>query len=189
MIRNIWLVIAFVPCLYAGTVTKTSDTDFLSGTLTGLIVTGSGDSSYLKLNSKWTNMNNTSGPSPRNGSYYAFDSNRNKILIFGGYTGTTRLSDTWAYSLSTNTWESKASGTSSRYKGAMVYAPVADKIVLFGGTSDGGTPLGETWVYDVSGNTWTQKTPVSPPSNRFYHSMCYIGGGKYLLVGGFPPPI
>src|SRR3989339_349784 len=238
MIRNIWLVIAFVPCLYAGTVTKTSDTDFLSGTLTGLFVTGSGDSSYLKLNSKWTNMNNTSGPSPRNGSYYAFDSNRNKILIFGGYTGTTRLSDTWAYSLSTNTWESKASGTSSRYKGAMVYAPVADKmilfggydgavygktweyspsgngtwtdklpvsspsarfshamacstdtsndtIVLFGGTSDGGTPLGETWVYDVSGNTWTQKTPVSPPSNRFYHSMCYIGGGKYLLVGGF----
>ncbi|OGF50226.1 MAG: hypothetical protein A2231_01750 [Candidatus Firestonebacteria bacterium RIFOXYA2_FULL_40_8] len=238
MKRNICLVIILTSCLYAGTVIKTSDADFSAGTLTGVMISGSGDNAFLKLNSKWTNMNNTSGPSPRNASYYAFDSNRNKILIFGGYTGTTRLSDTWAYSLSTNTWEAKASGNSGRYKGAMVYASAADQmilfggndgavygktweyspagngtwtdrapvsapsarfshsmacstdtasdtIVLFGGTSDGSTPLGETWIYDVAGNTWTQRTPLSPPTNRFYHAMTYIGGGKYLLVGGF----
>ena len=41
----------------------------------------------------WTQQSNF-GPSPRSGGAMAFDSDRGRLVLFGGNSGTSRLGDT-----------------------------------------------------------------------------------------------
>lgn len=82
-------------------------------------------------------------------------------------------------------WSNLASkvGTapSPRYLGAMVYDPVDNYVVLFGGAGSSG-PIGDTWTY--SNGVWTQLSPSSSPSARYLAYATWDSADGYLLLFG-----
>ncbi|MBI5290462.1 MAG: hypothetical protein HY872_01130, partial [Chloroflexi bacterium] len=120
-------------------------------------------------------------PSPRIDPSMAYDSGRGKVVLFGGYNGTTRVGDTWEWDGSS--WTSVSStGPSPREAGAAVYDCIRGKVVLFGGQKNGGTYDGETWEWDGIGWALVSTAGPSPRSN---HAMAFDSGrGKAVLFGG-----
>ncbi len=116
-------------------------------------------------------------PTPRYSAACAFDSARNKTLIFGGYNGSTFYSDLWEYDGGTATWSLVAPVTSTptaRYYSTMVYDNSRNLFVLFGGLT-ATTRSDETWEYNAAARSWAQIAPVGgvKPSGRSEHGMVY----------------
>jgi hypothetical protein len=145
----------------------------------------------------WTDLK-PSGPVPaaRWGHALAFDAATRRVILFGGYDGTTYHNDTWAYDPGANTWtDLKPSGSvpDARAGCRMVYDPSARRLILFGGGSGGEyerepltTTFDDTWSYDAAANTWTKLMPAgqSPPA-REAHAMAYDPSiQKVVLFGG-----
>jgi N-acetylneuraminic acid mutarotase len=138
----------------------------------------------------WTNMTPTitGSPSARYIHAMAYDSQNNKVVLFGGFDGTND-GETWVYNYTDNSWTNMAPATSpsARYGHAMAYDSQNNKVVLFGGYDAGGYD-GETWVYNYTDNTWTNMTPTitGSPSARRYHAMAYDSENKVtVLFGGY----
>jgi hypothetical protein len=96
-------------------------------------------------------------PSPRSNHVMAYDAAMGKMILFGGWTtgGGPKLNDTWAYDPVADAWEELGSAgrvPSTRGNLAMVYDPVDQGVVLFGGVyraddSSAVALAGDTWVY------------------------------------------
>jgi len=117
--------------------------------------------------SGWTNS--IPWPSARSRHAMAFDSQSDRIVIFGGNTGE-HVDETWAYDFEANTWTNTNPTTkpSARSEHAMAYDSQSDRIVLFGGWTGGsGDRNGETWAYDFEANTWTNMNPTTAPAARY----------------------
>ena len=128
-------------------------------------------------------------PSPRYGHAMVYDSTSDKVILFGGRGRDEFLGDTWMYDPAANTWTelSPAGDTPVARNGhAMVYDPVGQKVVLFGGVNAKGR-LDDTWMYDPAANTWTELEPRGPqPPVRWGHAMAYDSvSGKVILFGGY----
>ena len=70
----------------------------------------------------------------------------------------------------------------------MVYDPVNDRIILFGGSyySNHYTFYGDTWSLEVGKATWTKLNNAGSPDARFNIGMAYDGDQKKIvLFGGF----
>ncbi len=142
--------------------------------------------SYDFRNRTWTNLNPSSGPSPRYAHAMAYDSQSGRIVMFGGFSGTSE-NDTWSYDLATNAWTmmNPPTSPSARSGHAMVYDPIADRIILFGGGSTTGR-LNDTWAYDLDSDTWTLVDAQSPPAGRSRLAMAYDSRfARTILFGGF----
>ncbi len=125
----------------------------------------------------WT-VKASTGPSPRR--HHAMATLGDKVLLFGGESGGSRLGDTWEWD--GTEWTLKATtGPSPRSGHAM--AALNGKIVLFGGDHASGFPdSGETWEWD--GTSWTQRESPSPaPGGRFHPAMATLNG-KVVVFGG-----
>ena len=101
-------------------------------------------------NKSWHKIN-TSTPSARAEASMAYDSDRQRIVLFGGYRNENgeriRLGDTWEWN--GQKWEQKSSeGPEPRNGTTMAYDPFRKKIILFWGSNDSG----QTWEWD--GNNW-----------------------------------
>ena len=140
-------------------------------------------------NNTWTSMNPATGPSRRVAHAMAYDSQSDRVILFGG----SGSDETWAYDFDNNSWTKMepAAGPSSRNKHAMAYDAESDRIVLFGGGAGASLPppssalRDETWAYDYNTNTWTNMTPAMGPDPRFAHSMAYDGeSDRVILFGG-----
>ncbi len=117
-------------------------------------------------------------PDARQHSAMAYDSDNDKMILFGGHNGSI-LGDTWAYDYKTNNWEEMkpSAPPAPMWRHAMVYDPDIQKIVLFGEI--------ETWTYDYVTNEWEQQFPQVSPSTKSYHSMVYdTTRRKVMLLGG-----
>ena len=81
-----------------------------------------------------------------------YDSSRNRVVLFGGWDGTSDLNDTWemTWNGSNVTWTQVNSGASNspsvRGWHAMVYDSSRNRVVLFGGW--GSNRLNDTWEYE-----------------------------------------
>ena len=121
-------------------------------------------------------------PPARNAHWTAYHSATQKVVLFGGCTGTGCPTDTWLWNGS-NWTQSVTPGPPARTHFQM--APDANRgtIVLFGGLV--GPALGnDTWVWD--GASWTQKSPAAKPSPRQDHAMAWDAArGEVVLFGGF----
>jgi hypothetical protein len=131
-------------------------------------------------------------PAGRHGHAMAFDSAREKTVLFGGRLEVGTFSnETWEWD--GTSWAKKTpadpegdGNPTARRAHAMAYDSAQGKTVLFGGNS--GVRNGETWDWD--GTSWAKKTPADPegdgnPSARFYHAMAYDKArGKTILFGG-----
>ncbi len=107
------------------------------------------------------------GPA-RSGMAMAYDTDRKRIVMFGGVrstlAGAIMLADTWEWD--GLQWISVTTpvAPSPRVGSGMTYDPVRRRVVLFGGVFPGQYPLGDTWEYD--GSTWTQLSPALAPGAR-----------------------
>jgi pimeloyl-ACP methyl ester carboxylesterase len=117
-----------------------------------------------------------------------FDSNRGRVIMFGGLFGK-RLADPLN---DLNSWDGKvwqsvttANDPSARFGASMVWDSSRQKLVLFGGCADpkGRQALGDTWEFD--GSTWRQLSPKTSPPARAqagfiydsHRNVCVLHGG------------
>lgn len=139
---------------------------------------------------RWLEQRPAVSPPPRGGAAMAYDSVRNRVMLFGGTIGSTSptqvLNDMWEWD--GQTWrEVLPTGPWSpvRAQHAMASDPVRGKIVLFGGLDPIG-PTGhfdDTWEWDGTG--WTQMTPSVVPRMRHLHAMAFNStSGRVMLYGG-----
>jgi len=135
-------------------------------------------------------------PSARNGHAMVYNIAREKVVLFGGSTGSI-VGETWEWG--GTSWAKKTPvdpvgdrNPSARYWHAMTFDSTRMKTVLFGGCSDYvfncADMKDDIWEWD--GMSWLKITPTDPegdgdPSARFSHAMAYDGArGKTVLFGG-----
>jgi hypothetical protein len=142
----------------------------------------------------WTQLADT-GPGARAASAMTYDSDRDRVVLFGGRllvnpskSGAGNLSDTWEWNGAE--WTQQADqGPEGRRGHAMVYDVARKQSVLFGGASVGTVETREfsdTWTWD--GKSWKQAASFGP-SKRSLHSMAYDDVlGLTVLFGGVQLP-
>ncbi len=142
-------------------------------------------------------------PDLRTGAAVAWDSHRNRLVVFGGRSGSgSYYEDVWEWDPVTDAWlDRTAAGAKPRARAhaAMVYDRVQKKMLIFGGGhgdfDDSQGPqiaLGDTWEWDPVSGAFTEKKPASAlatPSPR--HSFALIFDSKRsraVLFGGLSRP-
>jgi len=127
-------------------------------------------------------------PSARWGHGFAYDSARERMVLFGGQDASGAfVGDTWEWDGSRGTWTLRATtGPAGRYGHAMVYDSARRKIVLFGGFNLGVFGccfLGDTWEWDGDAGTWTQRANTGP-SPRYAQLIYDSARRTTVLFGG-----
>jgi hypothetical protein len=131
----------------------------------------------------WTQIK-VAGPPPRAEAAIAFDSERGRVVLFGGHNrtgeGRNRLGDTWEWDGARWT-QIKVTGPSARNGAAQVYDSVRRKIVLFGGSTQKDVS-GETWEWD--GRQWVENRSALT-QGRFNCVLTYdVARRKVIRFGG-----
>jgi hypothetical protein len=113
--------------------------------------------------SAWTQETATGqGPSSRLFVAYAYDSQRDRLVVFGGQVGdfvSAAFNDLYALDLGTFVWSRLHDGAgtapSGRFSAAMAYDAARDRYLAFGGHADPGVS-NEVWAFDPAGGTWSK---------------------------------
>ena len=115
----------------------------------------------------------------------AYDAATSTAVLFGGYTGTAYLNDTWSWN--GTAWTKLTPGTSPgiRAFASVAYDAPRSTVVLFGGqSSTNPTVLNETWTWN--GTTWSKKTPTTSPAVRYLAPAAYDPATTgVVLFGGY----
>jgi len=133
----------------------------------------------------WTNMSPPVAPSIRWAHAMAYDSQSNRVILFGGSNQLEQFNDTWAFNYEQNEWTNMNPivAPSPRADFGMVYDSQSDRVILFGGYA--GYDIDETWSYDFETNSWTNMNPASRPPARFTPAIAYdIQSDRVLIFGG-----
>ncbi|NHJ21949.1 MAG: hypothetical protein EAX91_13465 [Candidatus Lokiarchaeota archaeon] len=133
----------------------------------------------------WQKMSPVLAPPARMNHGMAYDSESDRMILFGGYSGSIFFNDTWAYDYNTNTWEELTNPTHPSPRGAhtISYDSESDRIVLFGGSRLSVT-LDDTWLYDYNTNIWEQQNPSVSPSARSRHGAAYDSESDRCIIYG-----
>ncbi len=128
-------------------------------------------------------------PPPRmlTGGQLAFDSADQTAVFFGGEQseGGDLPDDTWVHSAADWASPSPAVHPDARVVSPMVYDPVRNQTVMFGGTADYlGFGKRDTWIWD--GTSWQLRHPKAAPLPRAHPGMAWDPvHNRVLLYGGF----
>jgi hypothetical protein len=127
-------------------------------------------------------------PSARQEHALVSDAARGKVVLFGGYTGSSKQ-DSWEWDGALGTWTERTPAgakPTARVFHAMAFDASRAKTVLFGGT-EGSTGVQDTWEWDGATGTWTDRTPAGvKPSARHRHRMAYDEArARVVLFGGY----
>jgi hypothetical protein len=119
----------------------------------------------------------------------AYDSTGNRFIVWNGWDGTTQHNEVWTLSLgATPAWTQLCSASScgtapSVRRGArMIYDPVGNQLVTFGGYD--GTNLSDTWKLTLGASpAWTSITPTGgPPAARYGEALAYDPINKLMWM-------
>lgn len=170
-----------------------------------LVVFGGSGTQIWELNlatQAWTNRSPTTIPqevSSRSYADVAFDSDRGKVMLVGGYSstsaGTTYNTDIWEWDVSTDAWTAAPPVAGSavpvgRYYHSIAYDSGRRVLVMIGGHANvtGNTAqLNDSWEWDPATSTWTDTTPATAvkPLPRESHTLVYDSThGTTFLFGG-----
>src|SRR5499427_7702999 len=136
---------------------------------TGDLGASSGDTWTYRLSSNtWTKVTPAVSPPARQGHQLVYDGANKRVILFGGFDATsgTYFNDLWIYSVTANTWSMVLPAVSppGRRMAAMVYDPVQQRTVLFGG--QGPEALADVWVLQLTqsaaGTSVPALTSLSP---------------------------
>lgn len=132
-------------------------------------------------------------PSPRDYISFAYDSESNQIILFGGQMAVDKVianGETWAYDVSSNRWTqmNPASGPSVLTSNSLAYDSESDRVIMFSGAAGPMSTWGvsDTWAYDYNTNTWTKMT--DGPKNHHGGRITYDAeSDRIILFGGLSP--
>jgi Carboxypeptidase regulatory-like domain/Viral BACON domain/Galactose oxidase, central domain len=115
-----------------------------------------------------------------------YDPFSNRMIIHGGsWSYETKLRDTWAFDLTTHTWEQLTDGFAD-LRGHQLYPDLTNNRVLVVGM-DEGYKLHHS-AMDLSDHSWSLMTPAQDetlPGGRIHFSMTYLPEhGGLLIFGG-----
>ncbi len=113
----------------------------------------------------WTNMGPAARPFHRHSPYLAYDTESDRVVLFGGHLAVAPefSEQTWAYDFNTNTWTNMEPPTQPlrRAGNGLAYDAESDRVVLFGGDDHPNYVFSdETWAYDLNTDTWTDMSPT-----------------------------
>lgn len=128
----------------------------------------------------WTVKAPAFAPPGRWSPAMAYDSLRQRTLMFGGESLQPALGDFWSWNGTAWTNLSAPNGPPPRRAAAMSYDRLRDRIVLSGGTN-GVTTFGDTWEFD--GTQWALVSTDSLPA-RFGHVQVWHGPLQRTVVFG-----
>ncbi len=125
----------------------------------------------------WTLLAPSGAPSSREGAGWVYDSARDRILMFGGHSGSATLRDLYELPLGlTPAWQRlTAFQAPSRYLASLIYDPVRDRLLLFGGRTGTASYFADVWELPLAGSlSWLPvATTGSPPAGRYAHGAIY----------------
>lgn len=116
--------------------------------------------------SRWAQRFPAHSPAKRSAQGMAFDTARDRVVIFGGRDSDTHVfGDTWVYDLHDWTELFPSTAPAARQIPGMAYDPLRDRVVMFGGNkpaSDGVNfdALYDMWEFD--GTNWRQVMTEGP---------------------------
>jgi hypothetical protein len=116
-------------------------------------------------------------PAYRDSHCIAYDSQRGRIVLFGGRASNpagidTLLNDTWEWD-GAQWYFRTTNGPPSRFLAAMAYDSLRGVTVLYGGY-DPNADYGVVWEWD--GNSWSSKSPTNGPATNYSQD---VGGMAY----------
>jgi hypothetical protein len=133
---------------------------------------------------------NTDVPSPRSDHHMAYDAKNGTTVLFGGFSYDTfsPLGDTWLWD--GQCWTEAAAGGSAptpraRNWGSLVYDPVGERVLLYGGQAAGepGTPtFDDMWAWD--GVAWSEVQTSTRPPGRFLTAAAFDEQHRQLVIYG-----
>ncbi|MDX9999768.1 MAG: kelch repeat-containing protein [Polyangia bacterium] len=113
----------------------------------------------------------------------AYDEARGRLVLFGGFIGDKPQNDTWEYDGERWTRIRTANAPAPRGIASMVYDPLSQRMLLYGGIVQGETVFGDLWAYD--GTDWTELEQVGGPSERAGAALAWdTAMGRLVLFGG-----
>ena len=145
---------------------------------------------YDANTASWELMAPESSPSPRAMYATAYDAESDRVLLWGGFTGTDENDvQMWAYDYNTDTWEGLVNSDGPQQhaeRHGMAYIPELDKTLVYSGMlEDQGVLPAETWYYDYNTNTWTEvDVETSPPALAMYGMAYDPATRKVVLYAG-----
>ncbi len=139
-------------------------------------------------------------PLPRTEAFAAFDSKRQRVVVFGGDVGVPQqcnpapkpIGELWAYDVTCKYFSpvSPSGGPGPRARGLAVYDPEGDRMIVFGGryreaSSGPYTVYSDVWALGLETLSWQQiQTTGGGPSGRSSTSGAYNPATKELVLFG-----
>jgi len=141
----------------------------------------------------WRQLNPQNSPPNRMYASMAYNSEKNKIILWGGRL-LEPLADNslWEYDFTINNWteiQTTDGPTASYAYPAMVFIPSKNELILFGGgileTAFVGKQVNDTWKFDCENNKWAVINTKNSPPPVTIHSMVFVPkDNKIVLFGG-----
>ncbi len=126
----------------------------------------------------WDQIATPNSPPGRFWSAMAYDDHRQRIVLFGGQTLSSKFGDTWEFDGTNWNPVSSVHSPGAQSGMSMTYDSCRQKTVLF-------DTQGKTWEYD--GADWTNLTTAASPPGRNLAAMVFDPGHcRALLFGGAP---
>jgi hypothetical protein len=139
--------------------------------------------------SQWTLAMPVASPGERSLHGLAFDSARNRTVLFGGYLYNGSMdesfNDTWEYDGTTWTRRFSPVNPSARWAHGMAFDADLGVTIVFGGYSPNGTvyDTADTWAWD--GNEWASLTTgPAPPADADFALAFDAAPAALILFGG-----
>jgi cysteine-rich repeat protein len=123
-----------------------------------------------------------SAPPARELPVLVYDGARQRVVMFGGRSGSINLDDTWQWDGASWIKLTPVHSPAPRYGAAAAYDAERNRIVMFGGTTANGV-AGDTWEFD--GADWVQKNPTTSPAARTGAAMAFDANrSRVIMFGG-----
>ncbi len=146
---------------------------------------------YDYANNTWTKLTPILSPSGRRSMGITYDSEAQRIVIFGGVDPNwSYFNETWAYSSVGNTWSNLTTfiAPPARYWPGLAYDSALHRSVLFGGWGGGAEPYNDTWTFSFGFRTWGPLSPAASPPPRRNFQMAYDSqSDRVVMFGGYGP--
>jgi hypothetical protein len=140
----------------------------------------------LPAESAWKLILPAHSPGPRTMAAIAYDTRRNRAVLFGGVaawksTDTVYDSSTWEWDGSDWHKIETIIAPPVRYQHDMAYDETRGTVIMYGGRNQHGT-LTDLWEWD--GERWIEMCPVCNPAKRYLHKMFYDTVREKTVVYG-----
>ncbi|MBV9103016.1 MAG: hypothetical protein JO060_05450 [Candidatus Eremiobacteraeota bacterium] len=110
----------------------------------------------------WMKITTRDRPSRRAAFAMAYDPVSKKVVLFGGYSGSSYLADTWTFDGASWQLQHPSTSPAGRSASSMAFDKRTKKLVLFGGY-DGVSDRSDTWLWDGSTGQWSATDSKKSP--------------------------